>query len=100
MSRRSCSNNSASSEQFPVDSLIACRKIAEDWQVLVKWKGFADLDNTWEPVTVLLEDIPVTVQSFIESHPNDQEIQAMATDLALLPKEGGVAGPRRVTGRA
>ena len=35
--------------------------------LLVKWLGFTDEDNTWEPLTSLAEEIPIMVGEYLSS---------------------------------
>ena len=37
----------------------------KQWEFLVSWKGFEDDENTWEPFTALLKDIPETLGCFL-----------------------------------
>jgi hypothetical protein len=34
-------------------------------QAFIKWRGFSDLDNTWEPVTLVQEDAPALWQAWL-----------------------------------
>eukprot|EP00644_Phytophthora_capsici_P005002 jgi/Phyca11/96735/e_gw1.1.633.1 len=47
-------------------------------QLLVKWRGLCDLENTWEPVENLLEDVPALVKRFAKQHTKDQTVKSMA----------------------
>jgi glycosyltransferase A (GT-A) superfamily protein (DUF2064 family) len=33
----------------------------------IQWTGFSELENTWEPVSVIYEDCPDLVESFLET---------------------------------
>jgi len=35
---------------YEVESIIGKKKIGKTWHFLVKWSGYADFDNTWEPL--------------------------------------------------
>jgi len=37
------------SEEFEVEKIIQHRKIGNQWQYFVKWKGYPSADNSWEP---------------------------------------------------
>jgi len=47
------------SEEFEVEKIIQHRKIGNQWQYYIKWKGYPSLDNSWEPESNLdnAEDI-------------------------------------------
>jgi hypothetical protein len=46
-----------------VEELRDCRfnKAQKHWTILVKWMGSSEADTMWEPVTNLVEDVPVLV---------------------------------------
>lgn len=37
-------------DYFEVEQIIERRKKGRGWQYLVKWKGYDDSQNTWEPL--------------------------------------------------
>jgi Integrase core domain/Chromo (CHRromatin Organisation MOdifier) domain len=43
---------------FVIEQLLEFREVRGQVQVLVKWMGFDEGENTWEPVTTILEDAP------------------------------------------
>jgi hypothetical protein len=45
--------------------------------VLVSWLGFEDLDDTWEPLATLYEDLPTDILSFLHAYP-DQVLSGRA----------------------
>ena len=36
-------------EEFEIESIIGHRKKGRQWEFLIKWKGYASSDQTWEP---------------------------------------------------
>ena len=36
------------------------------WEAEVKWLGFDDMENTWEPLVTLLEDVPLLAKECVE----------------------------------
>jgi hypothetical protein len=39
------------------------------YKLLIQWEGFSSLENTWESIDVLLEDIPQKVREYVHSLP-------------------------------
>ena len=35
---------------FEVEKIIEKKKIGKNYFYLIKWKGYSDLDSTWEPI--------------------------------------------------
>jgi len=35
---------------YEVESIVGKKKFGRQWKFLVKWKGYGDFDNTWEPL--------------------------------------------------
>ncbi|KAJ8558745.1 hypothetical protein ON010_g8706 [Phytophthora cinnamomi] len=46
--------------------------------ILVKWHGFSETGNSWEPVQHLLEDVPAAVKRFLIQHADDALVQELA----------------------
>lgn len=40
-------------EEYEVEAILAHRRHGRGYKFLIKWKGFAPADNTWEPATNL-----------------------------------------------
>jgi Chromo (CHRromatin Organisation MOdifier) domain len=51
---------------FVIEQLLELREVRGQVQVLVKWMGFDEGENTWEPVTTILEDAPDLLREFLE----------------------------------
>lgn len=54
---------------FDVESLLECRFNDEivEWEFRVRWKGFDEVDDSWEPLNQLLTTIPDVVDGFVAS---------------------------------
>ncbi|KAG2874789.1 hypothetical protein PC114_g25073 [Phytophthora cactorum] len=37
------------------------------FEVLVSWEGLADIEDSWEPVKIMNEDVPVTLLEYVRS---------------------------------
>ncbi len=47
---------------YHVDKILDKKKIKNKIHYLVSWKGFDESSNSWEPASVLKEDIPDEVK--------------------------------------
>jgi hypothetical protein len=56
---------------FLVETLLECRQANGQWEILVKWLGFDVVEATWEPLEVLLTDVPALVRQAVHdlTHP-------------------------------
>jgi transposase InsO family protein len=71
----------AHQEQFLVESLVECRQVETDWEILVKWQGFSLDEATWEPLSTLQLDVPTLLNNAVatSAHPS---FHALKTFLA------------------
>jgi len=53
-----------------------------DLEFLVKWRGFSDMENSWEPCITLWNDVPVMVERFAKDHKDDPLIKKLDQVLA------------------
>jgi chromobox protein 1 len=42
-------NDSASEPEFEIEKIVKSRQRGEETEFLIKWRGYPDDDNTWEP---------------------------------------------------
>lgn len=42
-----------------------------EWELLVAWVGLQDIENSWEPFAVILQDIPARVKLYVDEHTAD-----------------------------
>jgi hypothetical protein len=68
-----------------VEELRDCRfdKALKLWTVLVEWMGLSEAETTWEPVTNLVEDVPVLARNFVLEHGNEANVREMARQCSL-----------------
>ena len=57
-------------------------RITNSYEVLVKWVGFSDMENTWQDLELLYEDVPKEVVRYIATLPADVAT-AMRVELHL-----------------
>ena len=55
---------------YEVDQLLQLRinESTRDLEILVKWRGFSELENSWEPCMNLWQDVPELVKQFANKH--------------------------------
>ena len=67
--------------RLEVEKLVDAREHEGGIQLLVSWKGFEDVEMSWEPIKTLPEDIPTLVKAYIRhippSHHLRQRLRAM-----------------------
>ena len=67
--------------RLEVEKLVDAREHEGGIQLLVSWKGFDEVEMSWEPINTLLEDIPTLVKAYIRhippSHHLRQRLRAM-----------------------
>ncbi|ETV91955.1 hypothetical protein H310_13604 [Aphanomyces invadans] len=64
-----------------VDQLVDCRynPRTSAFKVLVRWRGLQDVENSWEPATNLLEDVPAVVKRYVREHVSLAEFRRTTT---------------------
>ena len=55
-----------SADVYQVDRLLDIRPSERSYDVLVHWLGFSEKERSWEPIEQLYEDVPLTLQNFLE----------------------------------
>ena len=55
--------------KYQVEKLCDLRYVERDmtYQLLVKWKGFDSVENTWEPLPNLIVEVPVLLKNYIRA---------------------------------
>jgi hypothetical protein len=57
-------------EEYEVEDILDSRLYRGKVQYLIKWKDYPTEDNTWEPASMILEDIPKLVKKFHNDYPH------------------------------
>ena len=76
---------------FQVDSIVDFRSVDGQIELLVSWRGFTDVESSWEPLLIMNTDVPQLVATFISSLPDDDALQLQSLlDAASLSGKRGV----------
>jgi hypothetical protein len=52
-------------EKFDVSELLDIKTTTSGFAIKVRWLGFDETDDTWEPVDILYQDIPLILHDFL-----------------------------------
>ncbi|KAF0737767.1 hypothetical protein Ae201684P_004544 [Aphanomyces euteiches] len=71
---------------YLVEDLRDCKfdRVDKTWKILVKWFGLAECENSWEPASILLEDVPRLVHQFVKKSAKNSNAAKIAAALSLL----------------
>lgn len=42
------------------------------WELFVSWLGLQAIENSWEPLATLLQDVPAKVRDYVDSSGDDE----------------------------
>src|SRR5258705_2633835 len=68
--------------EYEVAKILDSRIRRGRTQYLISWKGYPTEDKSWEPASMITEDVPTLVKRFHADHPS--AVQAMCTATSLL----------------
>ncbi|KAE9025826.1 hypothetical protein PR002_g11067 [Phytophthora rubi] len=79
-----------------VSKLVKCRMGPEThtWEIQVEWIGLDPLEASWEPATIIYEDVPELVKRFV-LRANSDAAQAMWASLTKTPAARQKSKPQR-----
>jgi hypothetical protein len=75
-------------EEWEVEKVIKTRKKGREIEFKIKWKGFGEEENTWEPLKNLGNSLE-TIGFFFKKHPKARGKEEFETFRRTLAKEGG-----------
>ena len=70
---------------FEVQEILSWRRQNDEYQCLVHWLGLEDVEESWEPLTTLWEDIPNVVRAWFRTLPPLENVQAMMASVGYRP---------------
>jgi hypothetical protein len=70
-------------EQYKVEAIRSHRRNRCKLQYLIKWKGYPESDNTWEPVDNV--QAPLLIRKYHETHPLEDKRPAKRARVASSP---------------
>ncbi|KAE8951062.1 hypothetical protein PR002_g33089 [Phytophthora rubi] len=82
-----------------VSKLVKCLMGPEThtWEIQVEWIGLDPLEASWEPATIIYEDVPEFVKRFV-LRANSDAAQAMWASLTKTPAARQKSKPQRRKG--
>jgi hypothetical protein len=63
--------NEADKTQFRVEKIVGRKKIRGKWFYLIKWAGYSDDENTYEPESTLKSQVPELINDYDKQFPKD-----------------------------
>ena len=58
-------------QEFEIESVQGWRLQDGDIQIKIRWLGFEEPDDTWEPLMEITEDLPTTARDYLRAHQDE-----------------------------
>ena len=73
------------SEGHVVEKLLDVRyhKQERRYEILVKWRGLDERENSWEPVVNLFQDVPAVIKTFLRAQRKRPVVKALISELGI-----------------
>jgi hypothetical protein len=70
--------------RYRVSRILNHRVVEGCYEFLTQWEGFDEEDSTWEPLSILLEDVQLICQKYVISIPNTDKLKPVLVKLTGL----------------
>jgi hypothetical protein len=54
-----------------------------EWEVLVSWRGLERIEDSWEPVESIIQDVPAHFKRWLEKNIGDDSVRSLCDELDL-----------------
>ena len=77
--------------KYEIDRIVQQRKARQGLQYLVRWAGYSDADNTWEPAAYIRKKAPKVVQIWEQgasqhiTPQHDEDVASHSGDSVRIP---------------
>ena len=71
-------------EEYEIENILTHKMKGNQWQYLIKWKGYSSNENTWEPEKNLLNSLE-TLKAYKKTHGLDIHSQPTSSSQLLSP---------------
>ncbi len=68
---------------YSIDNIKVIRKAGDHFEVLVAWKGLTAAEDSWEPLSVMFEDVPSKVREFFKRRRLNPTLRRARTTIGL-----------------
>lgn len=85
--------------EFEVEAINKVRKYRNRWQYFVKWKGYPDSENTWEPMTNLKNSQDL-IKQWHQDNPTKPKPPSLTIAVMRLPNDVIVAFRNKILSEA
>jgi hypothetical protein len=77
-------------ESFIIEKCLNQRVTARGVEIFIKWRGFDEIENTWEPIAIIENDAPQLLQEFLatsaKSKKSRKNLEEVDEDLTVKAK--------------
>lgn len=74
---------------YTVEAILDFAKSGRSWNFLIRWAGFDEAEDSWEPLEMLKQDIPTMLKNYVLAIPDETKRRAIMR--LIDPKDRGSA---------